>query len=64
MKRALALARSLAVPLVALAGWEAISDAGWVSPIVLPPPSKVFVRLVAYALSNSPQIAGWLRLAR
>src|SRR5512138_1634197 len=65
MKRALALVRSLAVPLVALAGWEAISDAGWVSPIVLPPPSKVFLRLVAYALPLEPfdPAAGTGRLA-
>src|SRR5512139_3863900 len=67
MRRALALARSLAVPLAALAAWEAISDAGWVSPIILPPPSKVFLRLVAYALPFEPWDPaagrGWLAWA-
>ncbi len=65
MKRALSLARSLAVPLAALAFWEGVSDAGWVSPIVLPPPTKVFLRLVAYALPLQPfdPAAGTSRLA-
>jgi len=53
-RRALALARALVVPLLALAGWEAISDAGWVSPLLLPPPSRVFLRLLAYARPLEP----------
>jgi NitT/TauT family transport system permease protein len=53
--RAARLARSLAVPLLALASWEAISRAGWVSPIVLPAPSQVLVRWLAYAAPTEPR---------
>lgn len=54
MGRAAAIARSLAVPLLVLAGWEAISRAGWVSAIVLPSPSQVFLRWIAYARPLQP----------
>ena len=54
MDRAAAIARSIAVPLLVLAGWEAIARAGWVSAIVLPSPSQVFLRWVAYARPLAP----------
>jgi NitT/TauT family transport system permease protein len=53
-RRAAALARSLLVPFVVLAAWEGVSRAGWVSPIILPAPSQVAVRWVAYALPLTP----------
>lgn len=49
MPHAARLARSLAVPFLVLAGWEAISRLGWVSPIILPAPSQVLLRWIAYA---------------
>jgi NitT/TauT family transport system permease protein len=49
MERAARLARALLVPAVFLAAWEGISRAGWVSPIILPAPSQVLVRWIAYA---------------
>ena len=54
MSGAARLARSLAVPLLALAAWEAIVRAGWVSPIVLPSPTQVFLRWIAYARPAAP----------
>jgi NitT/TauT family transport system permease protein len=52
--RAAALARSLLVPFAVLAAWEGVSRAGWVSPIILPAPSQVFLRWVAYARPLAP----------
>jgi NitT/TauT family transport system permease protein len=52
--RAARIARSLLVPAVLLAAWEGVSRAGWVSPIVLPPPSAVLVRWIAYARPLEP----------
>jgi NitT/TauT family transport system permease protein len=49
MDRAARLARALLVPAIFLAAWEGISRAGWVSPIILPAPSQVLVRWIAYA---------------
>ena len=54
MGRAAALARSLLVPLVVLAAWEGVSRVGWVSPIILPAPSQVFLRWLAYARPLTP----------
>ncbi len=48
------LGRQLLVPVLILAIWEAISDAGWVSPIVLPSPSQVLLRWLAYAKPTEP----------
>ena len=48
------LGRQLLVPVLVLAVWEAISDAGWVSPIVLPSPSQVLLRWIAYAKPAEP----------
>jgi len=48
------LGRQLLVPVLVLAVWEAISDAGWVSPIVLPSPSQVLLRWIAYAKPVEP----------
>ena len=60
------LGRQLLVPILVLAVWEAISDAGWVSPIVLPSPSQVLLRWIAYAKPSDPfdpAQGGWLRWA-
>ncbi len=48
------LARSLAVPVLVLAAWEAVSRSGWVSPVVLPAPSQVLLRWIAYAKPLEP----------
>jgi NitT/TauT family transport system permease protein len=66
VSRAAGIARSLAVPLLALGAWEAIVRAGWVTPIVLPAPSQVFLRWVAYARPAAPYDpaqGGWLAWA-
>jgi NitT/TauT family transport system permease protein len=52
--RAATLARSLLVPLAVLAAWEGVSRAGLVSPIILPAPSQVFLRWIAYARPLGP----------
>jgi NitT/TauT family transport system permease protein len=52
--RVLPIARALLVPVLALAAWEGISRAGWISPIILPAPSQVFVRWLAYARPLEP----------
>ena len=60
------LGRQLLVPILILAVWEAISRLGWVSPIVLPSPSQVLLRWVAYAKPSDPfdpAQGGWLRWA-
>ena len=54
MGRAAGIARSLLVPAVVLAGWELVSRAGWVSPIILPAPSQVLLRWIAYARPYQP----------
>ena len=46
--RAAGLARSVAVPVVLLAVWEGCSRAGLVNPMILPSPSAVFLKWVAY----------------
>ena len=48
------LGRQLLVPIVVLLIWETISDAGWVSPIVLPSPSQVLLRWLSYARPTEP----------
>ncbi len=48
------LGRSLVVPILVLAAWEGISRIGWVSPIVLPAPSQVLLRWIAYARPLQP----------
>lgn len=64
MKGALRLVRSLAVPVIFLAAWEGVSRAGWVSPIVLPAPSQVLLRWIAYARPLEPYAGGnWLAWA-
>jgi NitT/TauT family transport system permease protein len=52
--RAAGIARSLLVPAVVLAGWELVSRAGWVTPIILPAPSQVLLRWIAYARPYEP----------
>jgi NitT/TauT family transport system permease protein len=42
------------VPLVLLAVWEGLSRAGVINPLILPSPSKVFVRWIAYARPLKP----------
>ncbi len=54
MKRAASLARTLVVPALILAAWEAVSRAGWISAMFLPPPSQVLVRWIAYAKPLQP----------
>ncbi len=60
------LAVSLVVPVAAVAAWEAVSRAGWVSPLVLPAPSQVLLRWLAYvrpAEPYDPAAGGWLAWA-
>jgi NitT/TauT family transport system permease protein len=57
---------SCVLPVFVLAAWEGISRAGWVSPIVLPAPSRVLLRWIAYALPFQPYEASkgmWLAWA-
>jgi len=54
MDRAARIARALVVPAIFLAAWEGISRAAWVSPIILPAPSQVLVRWLAYARPYRP----------
>lgn len=54
MDRAARIARALVVPALFLAAWEGVSRAGWVSPIILPGPSRVFVRWISYARPFQP----------
>lgn len=66
MTRALRLLRSLIVPVLFLAAWEGVSRAGWVSPIVLPAPSQVVLRWLAYArpaAAYDPAQGSWLAWA-
>jgi NitT/TauT family transport system permease protein len=51
---AAALARSLAVPVLLLLAWEGASRAGWVTPLILPAPSQVLLRWLAYARPTEP----------
>ncbi len=53
-KSAGSAAWSLAVPVVLLAVWEGASRAGWINPMILPSPSAVFLRWVAYARPARP----------
>jgi len=48
------IARALLVPALLLAAWEALSRSGAVSPLVLPAPSQVLLRWVAYARPAEP----------
>src|SRR5512132_2732978 len=43
------LIRSVAVPVVLIAVWEALSRTGTINPMILPAPSAVFLRWVRYA---------------
>jgi NitT/TauT family transport system permease protein len=45
---------SLAVPVTLLAIWEGLSRAGVINPMILPSPSAVFLRWVAYAKPMMP----------
>lgn len=49
-------------PVVLLILWESLSRLGAVSPQTLPPPSKVFLRWISYALPLEPYSAGQSRL--
>ena len=46
------LLRSVAVPVVVLIAWEALSRSGFINPIILPSPSAVLVRWYKYARSG------------
>lgn len=48
------VARSVAVPAALLLAWEAVSRAGWVTPLVLPAPSAVALRWWAYLRPPEP----------
>jgi NitT/TauT family transport system permease protein len=66
VERARRIARALVVPAIFLAAWEAISRAAWVSPIILPAPTQVLTRWVAYALPwrpRDPAAESWLSWA-
>ncbi len=66
MNGLLRLARSLAVPAAVLVAWEAVCRAGLFSPLVLPAPSQVVARWVAYLLPlqpYDPSQGSWLRWA-
>ncbi len=54
MARAVGLARAILIPAVLLLAWEAVSRAGWVSPLVLPPPTAVAARWWAYLAPRDP----------
>ncbi|HYG67347.1 MAG TPA: ABC transporter permease [Anaeromyxobacteraceae bacterium] len=65
-KRAASVARAFFLPVLALAAWEGVSRAGWVSPIVLPAPSQVLLRWIAYAkplTPYDPSAGSWLAWA-
>lgn len=47
--RARELLRGTAVPIVLLATWEGLSRAGVLNPVILPAPSRVLLRWIAYA---------------
>jgi NitT/TauT family transport system permease protein len=51
-RRARAVFRSAIVPVVALAVWEGLSRAGVINPMILPAPSRVLVRWIAYLKSG------------
>jgi len=51
---ALRIARSLVVPAIVVAAWEGICRAGLVSPLLLPAPSRVLVRWIAYLSPLEP----------
>ena len=64
--RAAGLARSFLVPLALLLAWEAVSRAGWVSPLVLPSPTAVAARWWTYLTPRDPYLASagsWLAWA-
>ena len=46
------LIRALTVPVLLLIAWEALSRAGVINPIILPSPTKVALRWLAYAKSG------------
>jgi NitT/TauT family transport system permease protein len=50
----LRIARSLVVPAAVVAAWEGVCRAGLVSPLLLPAPSRVLVRWVAYLSPLEP----------
>jgi len=51
---AAALARAVVVPALALLAWETASRLGWVTPLILPAPSQVALRWLAYARPEGP----------
>src|SRR4051812_25427051 len=53
------LIRALAVPLILIALWEALSRLGVFNPLILPAPSRVLIRWIAYAKGGGlPRDAG------
>jgi NitT/TauT family transport system permease protein len=54
VRRAGELVRALLVPAIALGLWELVSRMGWVSPLVLPAPSRVLLRWLQYARPLEP----------
>jgi NitT/TauT family transport system permease protein len=54
LERAARLARSLVVPALLLAAWEAVSRAGWISPMFLPAPTQVLRRWLLYLAPAHP----------
>jgi NitT/TauT family transport system permease protein len=52
--RVAGLARSLVVPVALLLLWEGIARAGWVTPLILPSPTRVAIRWWAYLVPFEP----------
>src|SRR6185369_4091231 len=46
------LLRAIAVPLLLIAAWEAVSRLGVFNPIILPAPSRVLLKWIDYAKSG------------
>jgi NitT/TauT family transport system permease protein len=66
MERVARLSRSILIPLALLTAWEGASQLGWVSPLILPPPSAVAARWWAYLTPAHPYDAAagtWLTWA-
>ncbi len=51
-RRARAILRSVIVPVVAIALWEALARAGVINPMILPSPSRVLLRWIDYLKSG------------
>jgi NitT/TauT family transport system permease protein len=53
-QRSAGVLRSMIVPVLLLAAWEGVSRVGWVTPLILPPPSQVALRWWLYLTPVEP----------